>query len=113
MTPAYGLLPDLVQGPLATAELEKITLQSGRFEQEWSLTKIHGKEAGRGLRAAVNQHGHSLIMSFSVDTDLKVYDAKGKQLASINTSGIDQLCPRSVLVSCWQHQIAVKQGPDI
>ena len=51
------------------------------------MPQIHGKEAGKGLKASMTHQGHSVALSYSGQTDMEVYDHKGRQLARIDSSG--------------------------
>ena len=71
-------------------ELQKFAADSTRgdaFPLVWEKKGVHGREAGKGLRAGVNSRGQSLAISFSAQTDLQLFSHSGAELASINSSG--------------------------
>lgn len=82
----------LQQGGIDLAVLEKYELASstGRgdpFSLVWELKDVHGKEAGKGLRAASNIRGRSIALSYTSKSDLQLLSHSGSHLASVNSSG--------------------------
>ena len=67
--------------------MELMRLEAGLFTQMWTVSAVHGKEAGKGILAAVNQHGQGLAISYTGQTDVQVFDTKKTKLASVDTSG--------------------------
>ena len=75
------------QGPLGNAILELFNLETSKLSQEWEIADVHGKEAGKGILAGVTPFGLSVALTYSGQTDLQVFTARAKPLASINSSG--------------------------
>ena len=75
------------QGPLGNAILELFNLETSKLSQEWEIADVHGREAGKGVLAGVTQYGLSVALTYSGQTDLQVFTAKAKPLASVNSSG--------------------------
>lgn len=76
--------------------LEKYTYDSGpakgnanAFVLAWEKKGVHGKEVGKGIRAAFRPHTQkSLALSYDEKTDVQLFSHEGTTLAAVNSSGI-------------------------
>lgn len=80
-----------VQGGIDSAVLEKYDYTPGAkgdaIQFSWEVKGLHGKDPPKGLWGAVTPHGHSVVLSFSTEASLQVYNAGGTQLAAVSSGG--------------------------